>query len=227
MNWDKIYYTNCLDDKEGLYSIEDNSIEIGFTDPPYNKNYKGKNKNLIGNIKEKIYKDKKESVDYLEWCREWFHELKRICYGSILIHCGNPNLNMWISDIENPIGILWHYKEDVQSQDSVAHLMKLTPILVYRNLKKRFKINPIKIKNRLDKRRGTLIHPCPLNSLLLIEILKRQEPKSVIDPFMGSGTTAFCCRQLDIKYIGYEINEQYKEDYIKEKQQTNILNFQS
>ena len=33
----------------------------------------------------------------------------------------------------------------------------------------------------------------------------------VLDPFMGSGTTAVACMELGRKYIGYEINKGYFE----------------
>ena len=31
----------------------------------------------------------------------------------------------------------------------------------------------------------------------------------VLDPFMGSGTTAGVCKEMDRKYIGFELNETY------------------
>jgi len=33
----------------------------------------------------------------------------------------------------------------------------------------------------------------------------------VLDPFMGSGTTAVACKALGRQYIGYEINQSYLE----------------
>jgi site-specific DNA-methyltransferase (adenine-specific) len=30
-----------------------------------------------------------------------------------------------------------------------------------------------------------------------------------LDPFMGSGTTAVACKNLDVNYIGFEINKEY------------------
>ena len=48
--------------------------------------------------------------------------------------------------------------------------------------------------------------------LILLEDLK---PKSVIDPFMGSGTTAEVCLKLGIPYCGYEKEIIYKQDIDK------------
>lgn len=223
MKWDTIKYIDCLDKDEGLPSLPDNSIEICFTDPPYNVGYKNKKASMKRFTTFYTDIDKKTDAQYLQWCKSWFEELKRVCSGSILIHCGNPNLNMWIADIEKPIGILMHYKEDVQSTDRVAHLSKLTPILVYGNLKKRFKINPIKVKNKYDKSRGRFSHPCPMNSYLVVKVLERQEPVSCIDIFAGSGTIPRICKLLNIKFIGYEVNKGYRDDIQRRFSQSAIM----
>lgn len=61
-----------------------------------------------------------------------------------------------------------------------------------------------------------------MNLVLIMKILKRQKPYSIIDPFMGSGTIAFCCKQLGIKYLGYEIEQIYKIDIDKRLKQKQI-----
>lgn len=216
LRWNTIKYVDCMDSEEGLPSLPDNSFEMAFTDPPYNVGYKGKGKRRD----EVLYSDNRE--DYLRFCKGWFRELKRITRYQ-LIHCGFPNLNMWIADIEKPKGILYHYKEDVQTGSSIAHLDKMTPILVYGNPNYRFRINPIKTRNYKDKLRGSFKCNCPLNRNFLMKVLLRQRPESVIDPFMGSGTTAFCCKKLDITYFGYEINRELSSDYYKNINQKGIL----
>ena len=44
----------------------------------------------------------------------------------------------------------------------------------------------------------------------------------VIDPFLGSGTTAVACAELGVPFIGYEIVEEYAEiasERVKEQKQ--------
>ena len=55
-------------------------------------------------------------------------------------------------------------------------------------------------------------HPTqkPINLILRIMELS-PEHSSVLDPFLGSGTTAIACERLKIKWIGIEIEEKYCE----------------
>lgn len=221
MEWNKILYIDCMDKERGLPSLPDNSIEMAFTDPRYNVGYKGKGKRND----EQIYEDSISYRKYLKWCKEWAFELRRITRKAVMIHCGFPNMSMWVHDIAKPNGYLYHYKPDVQTGSSTSHLVKLTPILIYGALNKRFRINPIKARNSKDKMRGEFKCNCPLNRNLLMQILGRQMPESVIDPFMGSATTAFCCEKLGIKYIGYEIDKTLKSDYHRNLSQKGLNNF--
>jgi DNA modification methylase len=41
------------------------------------------------------------------------------------------------------------------------------------------------------------------------------KPKSVLDPFLGSGTTAEVCSQLKVSWLGFEIKVEYKADIEK------------
>lgn len=64
----------------------------------------------------------------------------------------------------------------------------------------------------LNHYRKDLIHPHPKPIALYDKILEELQPKSVIDPFIGSGTTAEACVKLGIKWLGYEIEEKYSHD---------------
>ena len=54
-------------------------------------------------------------------------------------------------------------------------------------------------------------HPCPKPVSSMIAILRRMEPHTILDPFMGSGTTLLAAKQLGRRAIGIEIEERYCE----------------
>jgi DNA modification methylase len=55
------------------------------------------------------------------------------------------------------------------------------------------------------------IHPCPVPIQLMerIILLTTNEGDLVVDPFMGSGTTALACLNTNRRFIGFEMNEEY------------------
>jgi hypothetical protein len=55
------------------------------------------------------------------------------------------------------------------------------------------------------------IHPCPIPEELIIRIilLLTKEGDTILDPFMGSGTTAVACLRTNRKYIGIEMSQKY------------------
>lgn len=77
----QIIQGDCLEIMQG---IPDNSVDIAFADPPFNlkKKYNG-------------YKDNKENVLYLDWCKQWISEMVRITKptGSIFVH----NIPKWLT----------------------------------------------------------------------------------------------------------------------------------
>lgn len=54
-------------------------------------------------------------------------------------------------------------------------------------------------------------HPTikPLNIIENLIINSSQEGEVVLDCFMGSGTTGVACKNLNRKFIGMELNEEY------------------
>ena len=76
---------DCL---ENLKKIEDKSIDLVVTSPPYN----------IG-LKYHKYEDKKPREQYLEWIYDIFTELKRVLKddGHIFLNMGYTNKDPWIS----------------------------------------------------------------------------------------------------------------------------------
>ena len=76
---------DCL---KSLKTIEDKTVDVVVTSPPYN----------IG-LKYNKYKDKKPRDQYLEWIYDIFVEIKRILKddGHIFLNMGYTNKDPWIS----------------------------------------------------------------------------------------------------------------------------------
>ena len=55
------------------------------------------------------------------------------------------------------------------------------------------------------------VHPCqmPINLIVRCVVFSTDEADIVLDPFLGSGTTAVAAEKLDRKWIGIEINSEY------------------
>ena len=53
--------------------------------------------------------------------------------------------------------------------------------------------------------------PVHLMSWCICEFLKKQKPQTILDPFMGSGTTGVAAVQMGLKFIGIEREPKYFE----------------
>jgi DNA modification methylase len=231
IEWNKVYYCDCLDPKIGLTSLPDRSIDLCITDPPWNINYKG---SAGSNGKRKrrdgiFYNDKIQ--DYELFSLRWFYEIKRIC-NRIIFTPGIQNLKMWYR-ITEPTEIILHYKKNGCYGGRISVFNCFDPFLYYGKTEQFFIHNVIEAHSTVGFCKiQNLKHGSPKNRYVWNEIIKGIKPDSVIDPFIGSGTTAEVCTKLGIPWIGYEINEIYKVDIetrlkncVKEPEQMNLLKF--
>jgi len=80
------------------------------------------------------------------------------------------------------------------------------------NLTSGFQSNIIENFKR-DKKEDFNVHvttkPVSLISFLIRLTMPQEKSKIVLDPFMGSGTTAVAALEQGVSYIGFEINEKY------------------
>jgi site-specific DNA-methyltransferase (adenine-specific) len=217
-----VYYEDCI---EGMKRIPDQSIEICITDPPYNVNIgstgyrqtsdkKGKTTNLN-------YVDDMTHEKYIEFSKSWFKEVSRVC-KKVIVTVGETNLITWLKDIAEPIDILYHYKRNAHAPGVYSWKSCIESILLYGKWERKqvFTIDcfniPLKMKSS-DPFIAKLIHPCPksyeLWEAMLIEHVKYIGlPESMLDPFLGSGTTAQLCEKWNIPWIGFELNIAYAHD---------------
>lgn len=219
----KIYNMDCL---LGMQSIEDNSIDLLLTDPPYNISQKS-NFHTMG----------RKGVDFGEWDKgfnqeEWLYvALDKVKKGgSVIIFNDWKNIGVMKDVLEEKGFVL---KELIQWKKTNPMPRNRDRLYV---TSCEFAIWAVKGKGwTFNRQRDTYentifeyplvshkqrIHPTQKKYELISDLLKihSNEGDLVLDPFMGSGTTAKCCKDLNRKYIGFELNKEYYDkslEYIK------------
>jgi len=90
-----IYLEPTLTRFRVLKSLPTNSVDLCFTDPPYN----------LGKKYKSGLDDAKRISDYEDWCSIWIRELERIVKptGHILIFCWNKFLRMMLRTMEREL----------------------------------------------------------------------------------------------------------------------------
>jgi DNA modification methylase len=68
------------------------------------------------------------------------------------------------------------------------------------------------------------IHPTEKTVNIIKDLIKvsSKENDIILDPYIGSGTTAVACKQLNRNFIGFEISQEYYDIANKRLSQTNI-----
>ena len=223
MEWNRVIYADCMNEENGLPSLEDKSIDLCFTDHPWGVEY---NKKLIKTTSHfntgRILKPKKNSIHYndnfdFEFTIKWVNQINRICKLTF-IYTAWKLLPFWYSNFITIKGLGFIYYPNAISRSSISHFNNYDPFIIFGKFTKHYKLHSNVYKT--VKKWGFLnnekwIHPTPKDPLLIQKILKELHSKSVIDPFMGSGTTAEACNKLGIPWLGYEINEVYSQDINK------------
>jgi len=218
----RYYFEDAL---EALKKIPNNSFDLCLTDPPYNVDV-----GCLGADRMRItpgarkanynFYDKKKKyddviADYENFCKAWFTEVKRVC-TKIVFTPGTSNFCTWIK-IEEPKEILIHYKPDCVGFTHSIRFLKHEYILCYG------KFRPFEFKNSVittqlgseETKRLGIEHASPKAIQLWRILLSRIKPRTVLDPFVGSGTTIQACIEQGIDYLCFEIDKAYESDILK------------
>lgn len=199
----------CGDCLEHLKKLPDNSVDCIITDPPYNINYfsnygseeykqrvqtaqKWDNNFDIKPVIEQLLRIAKTHTHILIFgCEENIKVMQELGCYQILIwnkqHCGMGNLS--------DFGIGYEF---------IFYFRKGKPAL------KKDRINgviDIKHIGHFDKTLHPTQKPLKLIRYLLDNITNEND--IILDPFMGSGTTAVACKELNRNFIGFELSQEY------------------
>ena len=156
------------------------------------------------------------------FCREWFTlasaKTDRLIFSSGIAHIWEYPKPRWV--------ICWHKPSSV-SFSALGGYNAWEPILVYGKLPKgqRFIHDVLTYVPMNFVTEEWAQHPCPKQPILwkkLVETIS-VEGETILDPFMGSGTTLRAAKDLGRKAIGIEIEERYCEIAAKRMAQGVLL----
>jgi DNA modification methylase len=123
-----------------------------------------------------------------------------------LVFPGHGNLPVWW-EIARPGHVGCWYKPGNPAGGGLVQFCEWEPWLLWG---KRMALSNV-VRATITRQRDTGDHPCPKPVLLFTELLKRAKATSVLEPFVGSGTTLVAAQRLGITAIGIELEERYCE----------------
>lgn len=234
---------------ESMSEIEDESVDLVVTSPPYNIGIKYGNKTAKGSVVESKsikYQDNLPEDEYRRLLKTVFSECKRVLKkdGSIWINIKNRYINecivppFWIQDYFEDMYlknlIIWNFDWGGSTNRRFSPRYEFVFWYTKAKDKYNFDLDAVKIpalnyrpdryksqlKNPSDVWKIPMIsgnflertgHPAQFPEKLIDRIIKAGAKPGgiVLDPFMGSGTTAVVAKKNGCNFIGYEIEQTY------------------
>ena len=221
MEIDKIYNMDCL---EGMKFIPDGSVDLVATDPPYildNQGggfYNNSNYGYHGNSRH-VMKDIADIKDGFN--EEILNEICRVSKKiNVYFFCSQRQIPLYIDYFVTKRGcnwnlLTWHKTDPVPAcgnkylSDTEFCLFfreKGVPLFGTFDTKHTYWVTPL---NREEKEKWG--HPTIKPQFMIQQLIinSSNEGDTVLDPFMGSGTTAVACIKEKRHFIGFELNKQY------------------
>ncbi|ODS12413.1 DNA-methyltransferase [Vibrio scophthalmi] len=220
----------CGDVLEEMKKIPEKSIDLVVTSPPYNlKNSSGNgmkdgrggkwaNAQLINGYQ--THNDNMPHNEYVEWQRACLTEMMRVVKddGAIFYNHKWRVQKGLIQDRQDIVEgfpvrqiIIWQRKGGFNFNPGY---FVPTYEVIYMIAKKDFKL--AKGANghgdvwQIGQSKG-IDHPAPFPVELIERVISSTNAQIVLDPFMGSGTTAIAATNLKRDYVGIEISAEYCE----------------
>lgn len=182
-----IYHADCRD---VLPQLE--PVDLVLTDPPYGVGFKYPS-----------YEDTEENFSFIPGVIGKMIEItpRVVCCMSM----------RRLFDMPRPKSLLCWAKPGSVRVNPLGGFSEWEPILVYGKARYRNDFKYLPDCNNHLKEAGD--HPCPKPIRLFLWLIGTElsEPSTILDPFMGSGTTLVAAKQLGRKAIGIEIEEKYCE----------------
>lgn len=218
----------CGDCVEVMKKMPDKSINLAVTSPPYNL------KNSTGNgMKDgrggkwanaalqngySHHDDCMPHEKYVAWQRKCLEEMMRLLTddGAIFYNHKWRVQNGLLQDRQDIVSgfpvrqvIIWHRNGGINFNKGY---FLPTYEVIYLIAKKKFKLAPKANAHGDVWDIGQDLknpHPAPFPVELIERIIGSTTADVVLDPFMGSGTTAIAAKKLGRKYVGIDVSPEY------------------
>ena len=210
----EIMQGDCL---EVMRGFEDNQFDLVITSPPYNLG----NNHHTNTVKHNPYDDNMDEQEYQRWQISVMNECFRICKDSMLYNHQNRIKNgSTITPYEWILKTCWILKQEIVWNRRSPNMDKCrffpfteriywlsrnkeTGFFNRANLTDDLHISPVGLNNEHSRQYPVRI---PKN---IVECFP--ENYTILDPFLGSGTTAVACERMGRNCVGIEISPEYCE----------------
>ena len=210
----KLYCDDCLD---VMKKIENESIDLIVTDPPYLIKYKtNRRKNKDHDFCSEILNDDNEQL-IIDYIRECYRILKN--NTAMYMFCNCDKVDFFKKELENAgfkikNMIIW-VKNNWTAGDLKAQFGKQYEIIFLVNKGRKCfngkRITDVWMFDRISGKKQLHQNQKPVD-LLKQCILKHSDENDIIfDGFMGSGSTCVACIETNRKFIGVELDKKYFE----------------
>lgn len=184
----------CMDCAEGLSGLQDESVDVILTDPPY-----------IGDLFEKAYQTLADHAARV---------LKPS--GFLVTYAGQYHLDKTMQILSGvELNWFWLVCQENGGPSTYIHprniLARFKPILIYQ--KSPTSKSPRMLTDRIRGRRSKVNHPWEQyigDSLHILRALAKPG-MTIVDPFCGSGTALLAAKLLGMHWVGFEISQEYCE----------------
>lgn len=182
--------------KEDVEKLMDGKkADLGLTDPPYNLGFEYNS-----------YKDDKSREEYQSFCALFFNELKRFSVRQIITP-GKQNLFIW-SMIEEPIDFGIWYARNKMSGGKISNLALTEPIIFYGEINRNSRPTDF-FDYTVKQQKGVGSHTCPKILTFWTDLVESYSIQSVLDLFLGSGSTLIASEQTNRICYGMELDPIY------------------
>ena len=204
---DEIYNCDCID---GLRGLPADSVDLVLTDPPYGIDYQS------GRRKEKY--DPIDGDKNLNFLDDTFRELNRVMKQDTAIYmfCSWHNVDVFKQKFEKHFklkNILVWVKNAHGSGDLKGSYAPKYELILFghkgRSILRGKRPEDVLLYDRVNGSQSVHSTQKPVKLLEYLIANSSDAGAVVLDPFLGSGTTAVAAKLLGRHYIGYELSPEY------------------